>query len=80
MILEAATLPEALALSGRIYDGRHVDSPLVTIVRGRRVRAETVTADPAWVDIDGEAPGTLPAELSVLPGALRLLDPWTDVV
>jgi diacylglycerol kinase family enzyme len=80
VVMREATLAQALALSGKIYEGRHVESPLVTVVRGRRVRAETVTADPAWVDIDGEAPGVLPVEARVLPGALRLIDPWADVV
>ena len=60
-----------------IYDGRHVDRPEVTVLRGKRVE---LTAEPAAeVGGDGEPIGRLPgpdadpAVVEVLPAALTVL-------
>ncbi|MCR9139802.1 MAG: diacylglycerol kinase family lipid kinase [Alphaproteobacteria bacterium] len=53
--------------------GTHMNHPMITALRGRRVTAEPV--DPATaipVDLDGESPGHLKAEFEILPGALKL--------
>lgn len=63
----------ALRLLPRLYRGTHLDSPHVHFERGRVVVAESV--DPSvhvLLDVDGEAPGRLPARFEVLPGALLL--------
>ncbi len=62
----ALTLP-------KVYRGTHLPHPKAEALRGSRVvvRAET----PLPVELDGEQPGTTPAEFSVVPGALRLRVP-----
>jgi diacylglycerol kinase (ATP) len=54
-----------------LYAGRHLERPEVSLFRGRRVDAE---AEPGtiWLDVDGEALGTLPASIECLPGAITL--------
>jgi len=55
----------------RIYRGTHLEVPEVLHARGRRLEAD---AEPGTVrlEIDGEPLGFLPAEVELLPGALRL--------
>lgn len=59
-------------LSGpKIYKGKHIELPEVSVLRGRRVRA---TSDElVLIDMDGEQPGRLPIELEIVPAALRVL-------
>ncbi|ABD13172.1 sphingosine/diacylglycerol kinase-like enzyme [Frankia casuarinae] len=62
-----------LALFPRVFSGRHVDTRHVRVLRARRVRIE---ADrPFAVYADGDPLASLPAEIVVRPGALRLLVP-----
>jgi YegS/Rv2252/BmrU family lipid kinase len=62
-----------LALFPRVFSGRHVDTPHVTVHRASRV---VVDADrPFQVYADGDPVADLPAEIVVRPGALRLLVP-----
>jgi diacylglycerol kinase (ATP) len=55
-----------------IYRGTHLRHPEATQFRGSRIEA---TAPPGrvWLDVDGEALGTLPAIIEILPGALTLV-------
>lgn len=53
-----------------VYRGRHTDNPWVTSFRGARVTARSKKT--VLLDIDGEAPGKLPATFQMLPGALKL--------
>ena len=69
-----------VSLSRAIYSGAHLNDDTVRLLRAREVRAEVIGPDPAWMDIDGEAPGVLPATLRVVPGALRLLDVRPEVL
>jgi len=62
-----------LALTADIYRGTHVKRDGVRVLRGRRVSARVTRPGEVLVDVDGEQPGTLPIEVEVLPGALRLL-------
>jgi YegS/Rv2252/BmrU family lipid kinase len=69
------SLPELLRLGRSVYEGSHLDLPKVTASRARTVRVEA--CDPehdtkVLLDVDGETPGRLPAQWSVLPGALHL--------
>jgi diacylglycerol kinase family enzyme len=57
----------------RMYDGTLLSVPGVGHQRGRRVVAESVDPNEhVLLDIDGEAPGRLPATFELHPGALRL--------
>ena len=69
-----------LAMSRSIYIGAHVESPLVTVHRGSKITAEVITEAAAYLDIDGEAPGILPAEFHMHHQAIRLLDVRPEVV
>ncbi len=53
-----------------IYRGTHIDLPDVECLRGRKVTAES--DDEVLLDVDGEAPGRLPATFEILPGAIGL--------
>ncbi len=63
-------LMDFIAKRYTLYDGSHVQEPGAEVLRTRH----TVATGPSTVllEIDGEAVGRLPAELSVLPGALKL--------
>jgi diacylglycerol kinase family enzyme len=55
----------------RIRWGGHLKNPKVT---GRRAREVSIKSDePLAVDIDGEMVGHTPAQIRVLPGAVRFL-------
>ncbi|PJI85562.1 diacylglycerol/lipid kinase family protein [Luteimicrobium subarcticum] len=57
------------------YAGRHVAHPAVTVAPATVVRVEATSdgAQPPPAFADGEAVGTLPLEVRVEPGALRVL-------
>jgi YegS/Rv2252/BmrU family lipid kinase len=64
----------AFALIGVLlsaYRGGHVKSPLCTVTRAKRVEVQSL-GEPSLVDIDGESPGTIPARVEMLAGALTL--------
>ena len=56
----------------RLYEGTHVDHPLVTTARAATV---TLTAPGVGAYADGEPLGPLPITMACVPGALRLLLP-----
>jgi len=71
--LEDMTLVDFVLRGGRVYRGTHVGMNGVTAQTARRVEAEPVDPDEAvLLDVDGEAPGRLPAKFELLPGAIRL--------
>jgi diacylglycerol kinase (ATP) len=57
----------------KIYRGRHLSHPKIELLRGAAARVES--KHPLPVVLDGEQPGTTPAEFTVLPGALRVKVP-----
>ena len=62
---------ELLTKSRSIYSGNHLRYNKVTALRGRKITATPVRgAGPVLLDIDGEAPGRLPATFEILPRAL----------
>lgn len=58
-------------LATKLRKGEHVKDPHVTIRRAAKVRIEPETASPLL--LDGEIVGSTPVDLTVLPGAFRLL-------
>ncbi len=62
--------PRALLYMSKIYKGRHIGMKDVTSLRGRKLVA--TTSEEVLLDVDGEAPGRLPATFEVLPGAIKL--------
>jgi diacylglycerol kinase (ATP) len=55
-----------------LYDGTHVTLRNTHVLRARTLEAEPVADGPVLLDVDGEAPGRLPARMTILPGALRV--------
>lgn len=75
VILRAASKIGLMRDIRLLYGGRHRNHPAITIQRGRRVLVEPAgdaDRNSALVDIDGEAPGRIPAEFEIVPGALKL--------
>lgn len=55
------------------YRGKHLPHPRLEVLRGRVV---TIDADdPLPLELDGEQPGTTPARVEIVPGAIRLRVP-----
>lgn len=62
-----------LRLFSRVYQGTHLDTPKVSLRRARKIVAEPVNPeDEVLLDVDGEAPGRLPATFELLPQAIYL--------
>lgn len=69
---------DTLVTLPKVYSGRHVGHPKVSLRRGRRVRVVPLAPDsgrPLIVHADGEFVGEAPAEFEVIPAALRVLAP-----
>jgi diacylglycerol kinase (ATP) len=57
----------------KIYRGRHLSHPKIELLRGAAVAVES--RHPLPVVLDGEQPGTTPAEFTLLPRTLRVKVP-----
>ena len=79
IVIESASTLRSLPVFVGLYRGTHIHSRLVHVFRGAEVEVTPLNADPAWMDIDGEAPGVAPATFTVLPGALPILGVPADV-
>jgi YegS/Rv2252/BmrU family lipid kinase len=79
VVIEAASKRALIRALPKVYDGRHVELPEVTVLTGARVEISADARAPVSVGADGEPLGTLPslasppAEVSVLPAALAVL-------
>ncbi len=72
LVVGPLSVPRLLAVFPKVFSGRHVSHPAVTVRRARRVRLST----PGIVAYaDGERFGPLPLEVEVVPGALEVLTP-----
>jgi YegS/Rv2252/BmrU family lipid kinase len=56
----------------KIYQGKHLRVPGVTMYRGKKITIQSDT--PGLLDLDGEQPGTTPVHFSLIPKAIRI---WT---
>ncbi len=66
---------ELMLLSRSMYDGTHVYHPKVLMRRAKVVEAMPEAGQNVYLDIDGEALGTLPARFELMPAALKLVVP-----
>lgn len=80
VVLRHVSLLHTATSASKVYSGAHLRDPSVSVHRARRVEATVLGDDPAWLDLDGEAPGRAPLTATVVPGALRLLDPRPTVL
>ena len=58
-----------------LYSGRHLTQPGVTLRQGKTMRVRVLSGETAWLNIDGEAAGSLPAEFEILPKAVPVIVP-----
>ncbi len=73
VVVREMTLSERAVSSVRVYQGRHFESSKVSHLQAQKLYAEPmVPGEDVLLDVDGEAPGRLPATFTVLPGALWL--------
>lgn len=79
VVIEAASRWELIRSLPKVYDGRHVALPEVTVLTGRRVEVAADARTPVPVGGDGEPLGALPplsaapAVVEVLPAALTVI-------
>src|SRR5262249_23709174 len=70
------TFGEVLKSGRRLYQGTHLAMDKVTSRRARVVNVEPVDrSSVVELDVDGEAPGRLPARFEILPAALWVVVP-----
>ncbi|MEM6731038.1 MAG: diacylglycerol kinase family lipid kinase, partial [Myxococcota bacterium] len=62
----------------KLYRGEHGSLPEVRFFRGRRVSLTTASGSPVRVEADGEIAGRLAARFELLPGAARVMAPWSQ--
>lgn len=63
----------------KVFSGRHVDHPAVSIRQGKEITVEPIGSDlPLEVWADGERVGRLPETMTVVPGALTARVPRTS--
>jgi YegS/Rv2252/BmrU family lipid kinase len=55
-----------------LYSGSHLSHPNVSVMRGKKIEAKPLSNAPVYLDVEGEAPGSLPASFEIVPAALRL--------
>ncbi len=60
-----------LTSSTMLYNGTHVDHPLVTLLKGRKITAQCERE--LYVEMDGETPGKLPITFENIPQAIMLI-------
>jgi YegS/Rv2252/BmrU family lipid kinase len=59
----------------KLYRGTHLALPKVVVRRARKIEARPLDPVDVLLDVDGEAPGALPATFEVVPAALLLVAP-----
>jgi diacylglycerol kinase (ATP) len=72
LVVGPMSVPRLLTVFPKVFSGRHVSHPAVTIRRARRVRLST---ESIVAYADGERFGALPLEVEVVPGCLGVLVP-----
>lgn len=76
-LFERGSAFQMLRYSGNLAVGRHESLPDVVSLTGRRVRLESER--PVPVQADGDPVGMTPVEISLLPGALDVYAPQTEL-
>jgi diacylglycerol kinase family enzyme len=65
------TLPLVFRHLPKLYTGKIKTISQVSITTGSKVTARS--EERVLLDVDGEQPGTLPAEVEIVPGALNMI-------
>ncbi len=69
IVMRATSTLRGLPVMAGLYRGTHTESSTVSTFRGKHVEVD-VAANTAYMDIDGEAPGTGPAEFRIHKAAI----------
>tara|TARA_R110002110_G_scaffold18688_11_gene78364 strand:- start:3343 stop:4293 length:951 start_codon:yes stop_codon:yes gene_type:complete len=72
VMMRDTTLSDMLKGSGAMRNGTHLEHEKVSHTRARWLEATPLGTAPVLLDVDGEAPGRLPARFEILPGAITL--------
>lgn len=72
LVVQALSRVSFLRIFPSVFKGEHVKDPRVTIHRAKRIRIES---DGVVAYADGERFSTLPIDIEVVPGALKILAP-----
>jgi diacylglycerol kinase (ATP) len=51
----------------KLINGSHLSHPKISLIRGRRIEAESEDAEPVLLELDGEQLGALPAVFEIVP-------------
>lgn len=78
IIIEHRPPLQLLGMTLDIYKGKHLDRDFVRTFRARTLAADLVGTGSAYLDLDGEAPGIIPARFEILPSALNLIGKLRD--
>ncbi len=74
VIIRPLELSQMLRHSVKLYEGRHLESPHVSHLQARKIYAEPLRdGEDILLDVDGEAPGRLPATFELIPSGINLL-------
>ena len=71
LVIRAQNKFSLLALMPKVIAGKHVDHPAVRLFKVRKAKITTVPPQP--LNIDGDVSGLTPADIDVLPRALKVL-------
>ena len=70
--IENLSVLEQTRLTPHLYGGSILGQPGITFARGKKLVAEPADTTPVLLDVDGEAPGRLPATFEIRVGAIQL--------
>lgn len=75
VVIPKAGLVRQLTLTPKLYDGSYLAAEEITGAEGKVITVSPADngQPPAFLDIDGEAPGIAPASFTVVPGAIDML-------
>jgi diacylglycerol kinase (ATP) len=69
--------PQLLRQLPRVFRGRHIDHPSITVRHVERIRIASRDTNPLRCYASGDPAGVLPVEVAVVPRALRVVVPGT---
>lgn len=72
VVLRDMTFRDMLLGAGSLRDGTHLTNEKVIHFRARTLTATPTSDAPVLLDVDGEAPGRLPARFEIIPAAIML--------
>ena len=72
VVMRDTKFSDMLTGSGALRDGTHLQNPKVISFQARTLTATPVGEAHVRLDVDGEAPGRLPATFEILPAAITL--------